>query len=115
MVVGSRQCHTSQASDGSDALKHHTRAEETGQTNRTRNNKQLQRSGTSTPIKGRLRMSILRTFNGLFTKTPAFAATRRLMLGLTFLTIPSAMFAVNKNCTLIVPNNPLTAAGLATP
>jgi hypothetical protein len=39
----------------------------------------------------------------------------RIMIGLAFLAAPVATFAQNPNCTLIVPNNPLTASGLATP
>jgi len=40
---------------------------------------------------------------------------QRIMIGLALLAAPIATFAQNPNCTLIVPNNPLTAAGLATP
>ncbi|MEI8013992.1 MAG: hypothetical protein WCH20_04035 [Nitrospira sp.] len=44
-------------------------------------------------------------------------AGRPVMVGLALLVAPVATFAqeVNPNCTLIVPHNPLTAAGLATP
>jgi hypothetical protein len=44
-------------------------------------------------------------------------AVRPVMIGLALLVAPVATFAqeVNPNCTLIVPQNPLTAAGLATP
>ena len=40
----------------------------------------------------------------------------QIALGLAILAAPSAMFAVsNPDCTLIVPANPLSAGGLATP
>src|SRR5438270_12535695 len=38
-----------------------------------------------------------------------------IMIGLAFSAAPVATFAANRNCTLIVPNNPLTPQGLATP
>jgi hypothetical protein len=60
-------------------------------------------------------MSMLRRLKALPTNAAASQWPRWFIIGLAFLTAPAAMFAVNGNCTLIVPNNPLTAAGLATP
>jgi hypothetical protein len=59
--------------------------------------------------------SICRRFN-IFRICMA-GAVRPVMVGLALLVAPVATFAqeVNPNCTLIVPHNPLTAAGLATP
>ena len=44
-------------------------------------------------------------------------AARPVMVGLALLVAPVATFAqeVNQDCTLMVPKNPLTATGLATP
>lgn len=47
--------------------------------------------------------------------TAVLAWPQRIMIGLALLAAPVATFAQNPNCTLIVPNNPLTATGLATP
>ena len=59
--------------------------------------------------------SICRGFN-IFRICMA-GAVRPVMVGLALLVTPVAAFAqeLNPNCTLIVPQNPLTAAGLATP
>jgi hypothetical protein len=59
--------------------------------------------------------SICRRFN-IFRINMASAA-RPVMVGLALLVAPVATFAqaINQDCTLIVPHNPLTAAGLATP
>jgi hypothetical protein len=46
----------------------------------------------------------------------AFTARRRwIMIGLALIAAPVTAFAQNMDCTLIMPANPLTAAGLATP
>jgi hypothetical protein len=59
--------------------------------------------------------SICRRFN-IFRICMA-GAVRPVMVGLALLVAPVATFAqeLNPNCTLIVPHDPLTAAGLATP
>ncbi len=59
-------------------------------------------------------MSIVPKFNA---SPMAFAAwPLGIMIGLALLAAPIATFAqVNPDCTLIVPNAPLTPAGLATP
>jgi hypothetical protein len=50
-------------------------------------------------------------------RSKILGATRPVMVGVALLVAPVATFAqdVNQDCTLIVPNNPLTATGLATP
>lgn len=60
-------------------------------------------------------MSILRRYNTYPTRVAVLGWSHRIMIGLAFLAAPVATFAQNPNCTLIVPNNPLTAQGLATP
>ena len=60
-------------------------------------------------------MSIRRRLNTYSTRVTVLGWPQRIMIGLAFLAAPVATFAQNPNCTLIVPNNPLTAHGLATP
>jgi hypothetical protein len=60
-------------------------------------------------------MSIRRRLNTYSTRVSVLGWPQRIMVGLAFLAAPVATFAQNPNCTLIVPNNPLTAHGLATP
>src|ERR1700758_4393757 len=48
----------------------------------------------------------------------SFVPVLLVVTGLALIAVPSASFAqaaVNQDCTLIVPHNPLTASGLATP
>ena len=60
-------------------------------------------------------MSICHRFN-VFRINLAFTARPVwIMIGLALIAAPVTAFAQNMDCTLIVPANPLTAAGLATP
>jgi hypothetical protein len=60
-------------------------------------------------------MSIYHRFN-VFRINMAFTARPVwIMIGLALIAAPVTAFAQNMDCTLIVPANPLTAAGLATP
>ncbi len=56
-------------------------------------------------------------FDVVLTRTSFAARSLRIMIGLGLLAVPAATFAQtpNPDCTLIVPNAPLTATGLATP
>src|SRR5690349_18095575 len=49
------------------------------------------------------------------TKSLGVRVCRNLALTIAFAAAPAAFAALNPDCTLIVPVNPLTAAGLATP
>jgi hypothetical protein len=60
-------------------------------------------------------MSIRRRRNTYATRVAVLGWPQRILIGLAFLAAPVATFAQNPNCSLIVPNNPLTAQGLAAP
>ena len=60
-------------------------------------------------------MSILRKLNASQINMAFVARPFRIMIGLVLLAAPVATFGQNLDCTLIVPANPLSETGLATP
>jgi hypothetical protein len=60
-------------------------------------------------------MSVFRKLNASRTNVAFAARPFWITIGLAFIAVPVATFAQNMDCTLIVPANPLSEAGLATP
>ena len=60
-------------------------------------------------------MSCLRTRNLSWTTAVALIRNLGIMIGLSLMASPVMALPPNPDCTLIVPNNPLSAVGLATP
>lgn len=58
---------------------------------------------------------LLHRFNVSRLKGDFFAKAVRVAMGFAVMAIPAILSAQNMDCTLIMPHNPLTAAGLATP
>ena len=60
-------------------------------------------------------MSVLRKLNASQVNMAFLARSFRIMIGLASFAVPVATFGQNLDCTRIVPANPLSETGLATP